>query len=165
MTKRSLVLLIIIFFSVSFSGTATAKEKKTGSKQKKKVEVVDTTPLVPFDPTVDKLLPNYKGTDIIKLYSSLGKKAPLKKEEFETTADYEKKIAAAVSADIYAFKIDVGSGLHGLRIKPYDADSQQFQITLETEYLSRYTFEDYRASFINKLPPTSSVVFLGNNNS
>lgn len=163
MKKWSLLLLVLIIFSVTFSGSVSAKEKKPGSKQKKKAEVVDTTPLMPFDSTVDKLPPNYKGTDIIKLYSSLVKKAPLKKEEFETTADYEKKIAAAVPADIYAFKIDEGSGLRGLRIKPYNADSQQFQITLETEWLSKHTIEDYRASFIVKTIDKGSRSYIGAN--
>jgi hypothetical protein len=163
MKKWSLVLLVFIIFSVAHVNIAVAKEKKSSTKQKKKTEVVDTTPLVSFDINAEKLPPNYKGIDIARLYSLLAKKAPLKKEEFETTAEYEKKIADAVPGDVYAFKIDAGSGLHGLRVSPYDADTQKFQITLETEWLSKYTFEDYRASFIVRTLDKGSHSYIGAN--
>lgn len=163
MKKWSLALLVVFIFSVALDNTAIAKEKKASTKQKKKAEVVDTSPLVPFDINEEKLPPKYKGTDIAKLYSLLSKKAPLKKEEFETTAEYEKKIAEAVPGDIYAFKIDEGSGFRGLRVNPYDADSQKLQITLETEWLSEFTIEDYRASFIIKTSNKDSHSYVGSN--
>ena len=94
MKKQSLILLVVFIFSIGLDNTAIAKEKKASTKQKKKAEVVDTSPLVPFDINEEKLPPNYKGTDIAKLYSLLSKKAPLKKEEFDTTAEYEKKMKA-----------------------------------------------------------------------
>lgn len=163
MKKLSIVLLVLIIISVALDNSAVAKEKKASTKQKKKAEVVDTSPPVPFDINAEKLPPNYKGTDITRLYSLFAKKAPLKKEEFETTAEYEKKIADSVSDDIYAFKIDKGLGLRGLRITSYDADSQNFQITLETEWLSKHTVKDYRASLIVKTIGKGSRSYIGSN--
>lgn len=163
MKKWSLVLLVVLLFSVALDNMAIAKEKKASTKQKKKTEVVDTSSLMPFDISAEKLPPNYKGTDIARLYTIVAKKAPLKKEEFETTAEYEKKIIEAVPSDIYAFKIDAGSGLHGLTVSTYDADTQQFQISLETEWLSQFTFEDYRASFIVKTLNKGSHSYIGSN--
>ncbi|MEI6152713.1 MAG: hypothetical protein WCQ90_01335 [Deltaproteobacteria bacterium] len=165
MKKLSLVLLLVLLFSISIYCTAISKEKKTSTKQKKKTEAVDASPLIPFDIDAEKLPPHYKGTDIVRLYSLFAKKTPLKKEEFETTVEYEKKIAEAVSSDIYAFRIEEGSGLpvHGLRVGPYDADTQSFRISLETEWLSKFTFMDYRASIIVKTLKMRSRSYLGSN--
>lgn len=167
MKKWTLVLLIVLIFSVALDNAAIAKGKKASNRQKGETasaEVGDTSPLVPFDINAEKLPPNYKGTNIVKLYSSLAKKAPLKKKEFETTAEYERKIAEAVTDDIYAFKIEAaGTGLRGLKVHPYDADSQTLKIDLETEYLSKSTLEDYRASLIVKTLDKSSSSYIGSN--
>lgn len=162
MKKTSIVIVFMIglFFCISSAGIA--KEKKAVSKGSSK-KTLETATVEPFDIKTEKLPPNYKGTDIAKLYAILAKKAPLKKEEFETTAEYEKKIAEAVPGDIYAFKIDAGSILHGLSVSPYDADTQKFQISLETEWLSKFTFKDYRASFIVKTIDKGSHSYVGSN--
>lgn len=166
MKTRSLSWFLVFIIFLCCNVTVTAKEKKSATSDKKKVareKKEDAPSGVHFDITADKLPPNYKGTDIVRLYSLLAKKAPLKKEEFETTAEYEKKINAGISDDIYAFKIDEGTGLHGLELSPYDADSQKFQISLETEWLSQYTFEDYRASIIVKSLSKGTDSYIGSN--
>lgn len=162
MKKWSFALLVVLIFSVTLNNTAIAKEKNVSIKQKKKAEVVDTSPIVPFDINKEKLPPNYKGTPIDRLYSLFVKMAPLKKEEFETTAEYETKIAAAVHGDIYAFIIDQKPGLH-IPTVSYDADKQKFQIGVRTDWLSPNTNEDYRASFIVKSVNDSSSSYIGSN--
>jgi len=153
MRKKIVLFAIMLFLTLSYGSVTIAKEKATSrskltesSKEKK-----DNSPIVSFEIKTEKLPPNFKGTDIVKLFSIFEKKAPLIKEEFETTADYEKKIMAAVTDDVYAFKLDptVG-GMHGLTIHPYNADTQKLQIDVKTTSLSKYTFEDYRASVIIK---------------
>jgi hypothetical protein len=123
----------------------------------------DATPVIPFDINAEKMPFNYTGTDIARLYALLLKKAPLKKGEFETTTEYEKKVADAVTGDIYAFKMNEQSAWGGLRIHPYDADAQKLKIDLETTWLSKYTTEDYRASFIIKELDISSESYVGSN--
>ncbi|MDO9592360.1 MAG: hypothetical protein Q7I98_04095, partial [Erysipelotrichaceae bacterium] len=98
-----------------------------------------------------KLLPNYEGNDIVELQSIFTKKAPSTKDEFETTAEYEKKIASIVTYDIYAFKLDPYSSYSsGLTVHSYDADTKKIKIAIKTKPLSRYDFEDCRSSMIIK---------------
>lgn len=124
------VIAITISFIILFCfNTAIAKGKK---------EVIDNSPLIPFDINVEKLPPNFAGTDIVKLFSMLSKKAPLKKEEFETTADYEKKITAAVTDDVYAFKLPDDKFFYGLNICPYNADTQKLPIQIKTTRHSEF---------------------------
>ena len=121
------VIAITIAFGVLFCfNIAIAKGKK---------EVADNLPLIPFNINVEKLSPNFAGADIVKLFSMLSKKAPFKKEEFETTADYEKKIIAAVTDDVYAFKLPDDNFFYGLNISPYNADTQKLPIKIKTQYM------------------------------
>lgn len=165
MIKKILLLAIIVFFTLSYGNTTIAKEKKAISKNKSAVsskEKINNSPVTPFDMQTEKLPPNFKGTDIVKLYTIFAKKAPLEKAEFETTADYEKKIKAAVTDDVYAFKLkpEIG-GIYGLTIQPYDADTQKLQINLETISLS--TIQGYRASMIIKDIARGSRSYIGSN--
>ena len=68
----------------------------------------------------------------------LSKKAPLKKEEFETTTDYEKKIIASVTDDIYALKLPDDKFFYGLDIRPYNADTQKLPIKIRTTRHSEF---------------------------
>ena len=162
MNKWSFALLLVLIFSGSLYSTGIAGEKKAPSKQKKKAEAVDTSYL--FDIDAEKLPPNYTGGDIVKMYSLLAKKAPLKKEEYETTAEYEKKNAEAVPHGIYAFKLNPRVfAFSGLTIQPYNADAQTLTIDLETEYMSKYEFQDHRAMFLLKSLERRSKPYIGSN--
>jgi len=166
MRTRSFLWFLVFVIFLCVNATVIAKERKSVTNVKKKAaheKKEDARLVIPFDINAEKLHPNYKGTDIARLYSLLAEKAPLEKAEFETTAEYEKKIREAISGDIYALKIEEGHGLYGLKVSPYDADTQKFQISLETEWLSEYTFEDHRASFILKTLNKSSYSYIGSN--
>ncbi|TCL74184.1 hypothetical protein EDC14_1004122 [Hydrogenispora ethanolica] len=73
----------------------------------------------PFNNHVEKLPPNYLGHDIIKLYDDLNKQFP-KKDEFETSAAYIKRLQAANYNNLYAFNIENESS-------EYNADLQRFE--------------------------------------
>lgn len=158
MKKHLTILIVCICFLGSLHKIAMAKTKSLSSKKGRY-----TTLLSHFDINTTKLPSHYKGTDIERLYSIFAKKAPLNKAEFETTAEYEKKIAEAINGNIYAFKIEPDLGPHGLTISPYDADRQEFLISLETVYLSDNEFEDYRASLIIKSLNKGSLSYAGEN--
>ena len=158
---------MLIIFVTLFSGVgnnAIAQDRKIASKQTRKVEAYANLPPIPFDISQDRLPPGYNGADIAALYSYLIKKAPLKKDEFETKEEYENKVLGAVPNDIYAFNIkESTSSLSGLNIKPYDSDKKQYQVVLKTEYLSEYTHKDYRASFILKTVNKRARSYIGSN--
>jgi hypothetical protein len=135
MRKKYLLFALMFFFVLDHGTAAIAKEKNVASKNAvaSNKEKVDNRPLVSFDINVEKLPPDFKGVDIAKLFTLLSKKAPLKKEEFETTAEYEKKVRAAITDDIYAFKLDTDISPFfstPLVIHPYDADTQKLRIDI-----------------------------------
>lgn len=142
----------MLFISINYGNTAHTKETKVPSKNKTRTTQKKTgnLPLTPVDINTEKLPPNYKGTDIVKLFSVLSKKAPIKKDEFETTANYDKKIMTAFTAvadNVYAFKLDYNLYFS---IHDYNADTQKLQIDIKTNPLSKYDFVDHRASIIIK---------------
>jgi hypothetical protein len=163
---REILLIFVLMLCVLNCGSnAIAKEKKAGKNNPATTSKgkPDNLPLSPFDKSIEKLPPNFKGSDIVKLFSTLKKKAPLKKAEFETTADYEKKISAAVTDDVYAFKLASDAYGQPLKIQPYNADTQKLQIDIETTALSQYLFEGYRASMIIKDINGPSRSYIGSN--
>lgn len=159
--KTLIVTLFIIVLFFCFSGTNIAKEKKATSQAFSKKQA-DILTIEPFDITVEKLPPNYKGTDIAKLFTSLAKKAPIKKGEFETSEDYSKKIKAVLTDNIYAFKVDADD-LLTVSMHPYDADAQMLEIDIKTTWVSEHTFVDYRASMILKSKRTGFKTYIGSN--
>lgn len=164
--KKFILFIFIFFIILNFENTVFAKGKGATNKNKSGAtkEKMDNSPLIPFNINTEKLSPNFAGTDIVKLYAILLKKAPLKKDEFETTDKYEKKIMDAITNDIYAFKLNPDKGfVEGIRIYPYNADLQNLQIDIETRPLSEYTFRDYRASMIIKHFPGTSKSHMGSN--
>ncbi|MCX5822279.1 MAG: hypothetical protein NTY86_01915, partial [Deltaproteobacteria bacterium] len=168
MIKKYFLFVLMLFMLLNSGSTAVAKERKATSENKSMAtkEKIDNSPLIPFDINTEKLPPNFTGTDIIKLYTILLKKAPLKKDEFETTADYEKKsmVAVADTDDVYAFKLDPHMNLRsGVTVYPYNADAQNLQIDIETSPLSKYTFQDYRSSMIIKHVAGTSKSHMGSN--
>ncbi len=168
MIKKIFLFVLMLFILLNYGSTAVAKERNATSKNKSRTtkEKIDNSPLIPFDINTEKLPSNFTGTDIVKLYTTILKKAPLKKDEFETTADYEKKsmVAIADADDVYALKLDPNMPLRsGLTVHTYNADAQNLQIDIETRPLSKYTFSDYRASMIIKHFAGTSQSHIGSN--
>lgn len=130
----------MLFILLNSGSTAIAKEKKATSKNKSVAsqKYTDNSPHTPFDINTEKLPPNFTGTDIVKLYNTLLVKVPLKKDEFETADDYEKKIMAIVKDDVYTFKLDPDIWTYGLKVHPYDAESQDLKIDINTFSLNEY---------------------------
>ena len=165
MTKKIFLFILMFSVALNYVNTADAKDKKVTSKNKSRTaqEKTDNLTPTPFNINTEKLPPNYKGTDIVKLFSVLSKKAPIKKDEFETTADYDKKIMTAfttIADDVYAFKLDYNLYFS---IHDYNADTQKLQIDIETQPLSKYDFVDHRASIIIKHLYEGSESHIGTN--
>jgi len=134
--------IIILIFIVTFTGYgySWAEEKKTNKSPQnttiknkglnnKKIE--SQYDIRPFNLTVEKLPPNYKGHDIKKLYHELEKKKIPDKDEFETQEAYTKRtqsLFSAVPKDFYAFKVVEFAYFN------YDAESQMIEIQVPTDY-------------------------------
>lgn len=149
--RRKFLLLIIVFaLSLVFCDTVTAKEKKALKKEKTASTLKEKTDIplvVQFDINTEKLPANEEVTDIVKLYSMLAEKLPFKKDEFETTDEYEKKKASAmsyISGNIYAFKIEkTGSAGSGIYIEPYNADLKQFEVSVSNNIVVKESSSTY----------------------
>ncbi len=81
---------------------------------------------------VDRLPPNYKGDDIVKVYNSLKKQNEnARKSELETQEQYEKRVErikqSSLVKDRYIFKHDIDLRGHRDRIS-YDADAGEISI-------------------------------------
>jgi hypothetical protein len=148
----SKVLVILAILTISFNSSVEAKEKRPLAVSEKTVE---SSFVVPFDINAEKLPSNYRGTDIAKLYSFLAKKAPLRKKEFETTADYEKKIKSVLSDNVYAFMLDFSSrvgtrfGVSGYL--DYNADAQKLKIIIKPDYM-------YMNNYPREVSPRTTVI-------
>lgn len=162
--RRKFLLLIIVFaLSLGFCDTVTAKEK---NQNKEKA----ASPLtVSFDLKTERLPANYKGTDIVNLYSILAKKAPKKKGEFESTAEYKVRVETYMKnshylSNIYAFKISE-TGHHGMnQLKAdYNVDLQKMIITTETYGFQTHIYENNRGSIIIRQNKGSSSSYTGSN--
>ncbi|MCC6502247.1 MAG: hypothetical protein IT362_03805 [Deltaproteobacteria bacterium] len=157
------VLVFVICFILGFGIVASAKE--VANKNKKEFhnkKSIENSAIDPFDINAEKLPPKYKGNDIVKLYSNFVKRAPLEKNEFETTEEYEKKIASVTLDAIYAMKFDMDTSRRS-EIYPYDADTNKFKIQLTTETLSFSSFEDRRGSFVVKEMNKRSESYVASN--
>jgi hypothetical protein len=81
--RKKYLLFALMLFVVGHGTAVASKERKTTSKNSaiaSNREKADNRLSLPFDINVEKLPPNFKGTDIVKLFSLLSKKAPLQKE-------------------------------------------------------------------------------------
>lgn len=163
MKKQILISLIVSGFLFYFSGEAVSGGNEKSNKENYGMKRAVTSSIISFDVGAEKLPPNYKGADVARLYALLTKKAPKGKSEFETTAEYEKRIAEIAFDDIYALKIESAYDFRGLTIHPYDADLQKIQIILETEPLSDYSSLDYRSSLLIKGADRASSSYVGSN--
>lgn len=164
MKKIAFAFLMGLSLYVNNGDYIYAKETSAVTKQKSKGrELIENLPVRPFDINSESLLPNYSGVDIAKLFLQFSKSASLRKGEFESTEDFNKKAALTVSDDIYAFKIQEKLGRGSLSVSSYDADKQQFQIVLETEAVDQFVFKDYRASLIVKTVNEQLESYIGSN--
>lgn len=142
-------LSLLIIFIISYSNTSLGKENDVAN----------------FDISIEKLPTNYKGTDISALYSMLSKKIPINKNEFESTVEYENKLSELVSNNTFAFKLSPTEFNYagGMNVAPYNADKEQYQISIRAVALSNYTFQDYRSSIIVQTLNRSTSSYIGSN--
>lgn len=163
---KKIAFAFLLGFSLYFNNGDFVYAKETSAHTKQKSgdrELIGRLPVRPFDINLEKLSPNYNGTDIAKLFLQFSKTALLRKDEFESTEDFNKKAAQTVSDDIYAFKIQEKLGRGSLSVSSYEADKQQFQIVLATEALDQFEFKDYRASLIVKTVNEQLDSYIGSN--
>lgn len=84
--------------------------------------------------SADRLPPNYRGNDIVKVFDTLSAKQIDLKGEFETTEQFKarrKAAADAVVGNIYAFKVEFDKTItQSIR---YDADKGYVEITVPTD--------------------------------
>jgi hypothetical protein len=178
MKTKSLLIAFMVLLTLNYGNAAIATEKKAKAKNRitvpSKGEKYDS--IIPFDINRDKLPPNFTGTDIVKLFSVLAKKAPLTKGEFDTTIDYKSRIESAISPDVYAFRLDFTSGKfadsqdrYGISgYITYDADIQKFKIALDIDDNGvrspfREGYKDHKAYIIVKEIKHPSLSYIGSN--
>ena len=98
----------------------------------------------PFDLSLEQLPPNYIGQDIEQITEKLKKAEYAKKDEFETTEEYNKKIGAAISAitdnACYAFREDSPN-------ISYNADTQELKIKLYFPLIEEILSKDKKRRF------------------
>lgn len=99
-----------------------AKEREEKSKKKAQLHKL-------VESKVGAKLPQYyKGHDFKKIFLRL---SAVSKNEFEKTADYEKRLKAINIEDVYAFRIfDKDLGLNAAAA--YDPDSERFNVKINT---------------------------------
>lgn len=106
--------------------------KKTVATKKEAVPVYLKTP---FDPKIDKISVPFYGHDIEQIYRSFGnRKKSAKKDEFETTEQYQKRLANEAAAPL--FDTVTPDGTFVFTVAPetkYDADSQTLTISIRPE--------------------------------
>lgn len=130
--KKVIISFSAVLLLAGCSDQAKIKPETTPSSTSNKVtQTASPLPQYKIDINTEKLPQDFKGADIAKLYSELEKKAPLEKDEFESTTDYENKIKAAITDEIYPFMINFNY------LGPnYDADSQQLKLRVKTEKIT-----------------------------
>lgn len=151
-TKITLLLIIALLVSV-----AVACEK---SPEKKKADAIvyvvaapAPTDVKPWEPTADRLPPNYLGIDPVKFFKMFKSKVGnLKKGEFETSKEFAKRTAnkdlllsPINTADLYAFRI---ADIH----IDYNADAQTYLIEYSCE--EAYECNSKTGSHV-RLPPSA----------
>lgn len=142
---------IIILNSVSAAQSNKAQKKAKSTKQ------IEAPLIISFNINSNQLPANYKGSDIVRLYKSYLNKISLTKDEYETSAQYEKRISDVVTDEIYAFKLDLRSML---LTEAYNADEQKMDITFIAESVDK---SNMRAAFIIKEIDKGSDSYIGTN--
>jgi len=165
MTKKIFSIVLPLFMLI-FCASIFAVENGGDKQKQKAATLANEGQVYKIDITAKKLTPNFSGTDIVKLFSILVKKAPLRKGEFESTIDYEQKIERVITPDIYAFKLDLTSdkfadskdrfGLSGYA--KYDPDLQKLKINIDNQ-----NYRDYRTQIIVKEVKHPSSSYIGGN--
>ena len=121
--------------SVPKGGAKKQLSQNPRAQEKQDVNgVADPPSMIPFDRTQVKLTPGFQGHDIEQLYSAVDRrKAAQRKDEFETTPDYERRIreeaikpllGSLFPDSIYAFRVVLGVS------SEYDADKANLTIKL-----------------------------------
>ena len=138
LTKRNLFFMpifTIIFFCLiappSFSAPKSSKSAPTSAPKTSKSESPSYS-TTPFDDTWKSLPKNYNGHDVVAVHKSVSKNLDIKKDEFETEAQFEirrkeawkRPILGKMTAnDNFAFVYEPE--------KMYDAEKSQFTIKIE----------------------------------
>lgn len=136
---RSIVSTIVIVASVASTASSQpptpAKQAGTTKPQPTPIRIGPSTgerafSSVPFSRDVSVLPPGYRGHSLRDLFLKMLPPEP--KGEFETTAQFQARVAKAVApAGVYAFILD--NELAGPRVQ-YDADAQRFEIKVLEDF-------------------------------
>ncbi len=139
--KTRVKIIFLLFFLVSYLSFLTTAEagKKDISKQSKKTKSSISYSTIPFDITAEKLSKGYQGHSLLDIYQKLT--IPHPKGEFETTEEYEARVARwklspilgqITPSDTLAFEILDVLAPDALSLK-YDADSEELTAKIKFE--------------------------------
>lgn len=127
--KSCLLLIILVFSFPVFGQSKKTIRKATQSTVKRAFSDA------PFDLNAEKLPPAFAGTRFAEIFAELTKlKNKFKKDEYETTAQYDARLAALADSSLYG-KIKLSS-LVGYVLPPgaietlYNADTQTLNLFL-----------------------------------
>jgi hypothetical protein len=157
----SLVCLTLLIVSMSFAGS---KSKKTSSKKQSVKESLYSK--LPFNESVDALPAKYMGHDIRAIYNTFeARQEKSKKDDFETTEKYNKRIEAENAKPI------IGTlGLSDLFVMStpakleYDADKSIAYATISTSMITKgYSIESGVLSINGPNISSRNSSYLGSN--
>lgn len=142
-TKMKFTLLVFLFLAVSASTHATdaSQARKSSGESANAKKEIHSFATVPFDPTSQKLPPNYRGHSIFDILKKLS--PPRAKGEFEKSEEFDARVARwketaflgkITPTDLLAFEVSELLAPDTLSIK-YDADSEKLAATISFKSL------------------------------
>jgi Flp pilus assembly protein TadD len=124
------IFFMLIFCLMSSPSFSAPKSSKPAPKEAKSQSLSYAT--TPFDDTWKSLPKNYNGHDVVAVHKSLSKNLDIKKDEFETEAQFEKRKKEAWDKPILGKM--TGRDNFAFVYEPetmYDAENSQFTIKID----------------------------------
>lgn len=151
--RRAAVVLLasMTFMHSQLCWAAAAKKPKKQESQKTETSAAPRYDESPFVPTIVKLPPGYMGHNPKMIFEHLEKRGMIKKDEFESTSDFQKRMSSLKLTPVYGKCTEnaiYAFASRSLDIK-YDADTSKLTVALKAE--RSYITYDEAARFTENL--------------
>ena len=171
----SIFTFILILGNINGQQKPTLKKKMaTKIKSNESIKKATGYSIIPFDLNKEKIPIAYNGIDPILLFNKLESRSTnLIKNEFETTAQYQERIAKTDSVSIigklnknsyFAFKVNIRN-LTGFKVS-YNADEQLLNVKLILQMYTNYELKnsfDYTRKSVELKEISNKSIYLGSN--
>jgi hypothetical protein len=125
--ESAIAVALCLGVTIDSSGQQAAKRSQSANV-KRQISAFDS---VPFDPSVERLPPDYKGHDLRRIITNIAKLEQLQKSEFETTASFQTRREEAYSSVLYG-RIRM-KDIVAISVRPdtqYFAEAEQFHVRI-----------------------------------